>query len=98
MPVNVEHCARGLIVEAVPSNMAQISFVGEVVHYQISPMKRAQKELTIRERLKALKELDSGSSVRDVASKYGASVGAVQNWKKNRQAYEDMAKTTKTLT
>ncbi len=97
MPVNVEHCARGLIVEAVPSNMAQISFVGEVVHYQISPMKRAQKELTIRERLKALKELDSGSSVRDVASKYGASVGAVQNWKKNRQAYEDMAKNNQNI-
>nr|XP_012141791.1 PREDICTED: jerky protein homolog-like [Megachile rotundata] len=57
------------------------------------PSNKKRKNVSILEKLKILKELNTVRSVRAVAEKYGIPIRTVRNWKKNESKLEEMENT-----
>jgi len=50
-------------------------------------VKRKYQETNLFDKLKAIDDLHNGMSIRGVAQKYGASIGTVSNWKKQKEDF-----------
>ena len=55
----------------------------------MSEKKRKYQEITLKEKGDALKLLQKGSSMRDIAKTFGVSVTTVSNWAKNKDTIEE---------
>lgn len=53
--------------------------------------KRKYQETNLFDKLKAIDDLHNGMSIRGVAQKYGASIGTVSNWKKQKEDFIERA-------
>ena len=74
---NTNYCEKG----GAPKNPSPV----------IMQEKRKYEETNLFDKLKVIDDLHNGMLIRDVAQKYGASIGTVSNWKKRKENFMERA-------